>query len=130
MADLFNNHPIVPHSLREFADRAYGYNENDQTDDNFIRFVLTGEYVDGDGSTKQAFVDSIQNVVEDDHSILISRYYDCLLGIADKVMVHCPISVHVVPHDNFALKTSIHLKHPVTYQNVSFGSSTSNRIFD
>lgn len=124
MADLFNNHPVVSHSLREFADRAYAFYEHDETDDNFIRFVLTGEYIDDDGHAKQAFVDPIQNAIEPDHSLLISRDYDSLLGIADKLMVNCPISVYVVPHDTFALKTSIHLKHAITYQGVSFWSPT------
>jgi hypothetical protein len=126
MADLFNNHPAVTHSLREFVDCAYGFHEDDETDDNFIRFVLTGEYVDDDGHLKQAFVDPIQNVIEVDHSLLISRDYDSLLGIADKIMVNAPISVYVVPHDSFALKTSIHLKHPVTHGGVSFWSPTYN----
>jgi hypothetical protein len=126
MADLFNDYPVVSHSLREFTDRAYGLHENDETDDNFIRFVLTGEYIDDDGHSKQAFVDPIQNGIEVDHSLLISRDYDTLLGTADKVMVNSPISVYVVPHDTFALKTSIHLKHPVTYRDVSFWSPTYN----
>lgn len=118
--NLFNNHPVVSHSLREFADRAYGFHENDETDDNFLRFVLMGEYIDDEGHPQQAFVDPIQNVIDDNHFLMISRDYDSLLGIADKVMVHCPISVFVVPHDTFALKTSIHLQHPVTYHGVSF----------
>jgi hypothetical protein len=126
MADLFNNHPVVTHSLCEFVDHAYGLHENDETDDNFIRFVLMGEYVNDDGDPKQAFVDAIQNIIEVDHSLLISRDYDSLLGIANKVMVNCPISVYVVPHDTFALKTSIHLKHPVTHQGMSFWSPTYN----
>jgi hypothetical protein len=126
MANLFNNHPVVSHSLREFSDRAYAFHENDETDDNFILFVLTGEYVDDDGQPKQAFVDPIQNFIEPDHSLLISRDYDSLLGIADKLMVNCPISVYVVPHDTFALKTSIHLKHAVTHRDVSSCSPIYN----
>lgn len=120
MANLFNDHQVISHTLRQFSDRAYDLHENDETDDNFIRFVLTGEYVDDDGRSNQAFVDPIQNGIEEDHSLLISRDYDTLLGIADKIMVNAPISVYAVPHDTFALKTSIHLMHPVTYQGVSF----------
>jgi hypothetical protein len=120
ISNLFNNHPVVSHSLCKFADCAYGYHENDETDDNFLCFVLTGEYIDDEGHPKQAFVDPIQNVIEVDHALLISQDYDSLLGIADKVMVHCPVSVFVVPHNTFALKTSIHLQYPVAYQGVSF----------
>lgn len=123
---LFNNLPVVTHTLREFADRAFNLHENDETDDNFIRFVLTGEYTDNQGGSKQAFIDPIQNFIEPDHSLLISRDYDSLLGIADKVMVDCPISVYVVPHDTFSLRTSIHLKHPIYHEGVSFSIPTYN----
>ena len=129
MADLFTNYPVESHTLREFADRAYGFHENDDTDDNFIRFVLTGEYINDDGHLRQAFIDPIQNVIEADHTLNVSRDYDSVVGSAHKIMVKCAISVYVVPHDTFALKTSIHIKCPITYQGVSFWSPAYNRIF-
>jgi hypothetical protein len=94
------------------------YHSN-ETADPFVRFSLTGEFKDNNGVTKQAFVDAIQNIVEDDHPLKISRDYDSLLGIAPKIMVDSPISVFAVPHHTFALKTSIHLEHSLIYQGVS-----------
>ena len=123
MAELFNNHPVVTHSLREFSERAYGLHENEETDDNFIRFVLTGKYIDDDGQPKQAFVDPIQNYIDDDNPLRISRDYDSLLGIAEKILVDGPISVYAVPHNTFSLKTSIHLKHTVYHDGVSTNSN-------
>lgn len=129
MAGLFNNHPVVTHTLRQFSDRAYGLHEDEDTDDKFIQFVLTGEYIDEDGHSKQAFVDPIQNVIEDDHPLNISRDYDSLLGIAEKIMVNGPISVYAVPHNTFSLKTSIHLKRTVYYDGVSINSNLKIEFF-
>ena len=119
MANLFNNHPVVSHSLCEFSDHAYAFHKNKETDDNFIQFAFTGEYVNDNRQAKQAFVDPIQNFIEPYHSLLISWDYNSLLGIADKLMVNCPISVYVIPHDTFALMTSIHLKHAVPHQGMN-----------
>lgn len=123
MAELFNNHPVVSHTLRQFSDRAYALHENEETDDMFTRFVLTGEYIDDDGHPMQAFVDPIQNVIEENHQLSIARDYDSLLGIADKIMVDGPISVYAVPHSTFSLKTSIHLKRLIYHDGVSIDSN-------
>lgn len=121
MAQLFTDYSVVSHSLREFTDRAYHLHEVLNDNDGFLRFVLTGEFVDEDGEPKQAFVDPIQNnVIQDGHELSILRDYDSLLGVADKIMVDASISVFIVPHNTYALKTGIHLKHPIRYQRVSF----------
>lgn len=119
MAELYANHPTESFNLREFIDQAYTiFNEN-ETDESFIRFVLTGEMIDDNGAPKQAFIDILQNAVSPDHRLSISRDYDSLLGISDKIMVDAAISVYSVPHPSYALKKSIHFKHPINYQGVS-----------
>ena len=120
MANLYNHRlPLVSHNLREFSNRATDLFVHNESADQFVRFVLTGEFVGDDGKPNQAFVDAVQNVVEDDHPLKISRDYDSLLGIAPKIMVDSDISVFAVPHNSFALKKSIHLEHKITYQGVS-----------
>jgi len=120
MANLYNaNLPVISHNLQEFSTRATDLFEYNETADPFIQFALTGEFVDDDGVTKQAFVDAIQNVVEPDEPLKITRDYDSLLGIAPKILVDSAISVYAVPHHTFALKTSLHLDHSITYQGVS-----------
>jgi len=110
--------PIVSHTLEEFIIRATALWQENDTTDLFTRFVLTGEFVDDDGMRKQAFVDVLQNTVDDDHPLSIKRDYDSVLGIASKILVDAPISVYAVPHPTFALKTSIHLTHPISYHEV------------
>ncbi|RDB19057.1 hypothetical protein Hypma_014471 [Hypsizygus marmoreus] len=115
MSQLYNDNPIVSHTLAEFTARANKLYVPDGVDDAFIRLALTGEYtdVDDDNKKKQVFLDPIQNIVEPDHSLTISRDYDSVLGIADKLLVDCPISVFSVPHNFFALKTNIHIQHSI-----------------
>lgn len=120
MANLYNNHPTVSHTLRQFCNRAnHLYNEH-ATDEPYIRFVLTGEYLDDGGTPKQAFVDPVQNLVEPYHPLSVSRDYDSLLGVAEKILVDGPITVFAVPHSTFALRTSLHMEHPIVRGDVSY----------
>lgn len=120
MADLYSNHPSVSFSLRQFSEYAFELFKDEPVADPYVRFVLTGEYTDADdGQTKQVFVDPIQNVVNADHPLSISRDYDSVLGISHKIMVKAPITVFSTPHPSYALKSSIHIKHPIMYNDVS-----------
>ncbi|KAG6898534.1 hypothetical protein C0993_006176 [Termitomyces sp. T159_Od127] len=87
--------------------------------DAFIRFVLSGEFVDEDGEVRQAFLDPLQNLVQPVYPLQVTRDYDSLLGIATKIMVQDNISVFAVPHPTFALKASVHVTVPVVYQDTA-----------
>ncbi|KAG6864738.1 hypothetical protein C0991_007445 [Blastosporella zonata] len=84
--------------------------------DEHVRFVLTGEYEE-DGRTYQAFIDPIQNRVEEDHQLSVLRDYDSLLGISEIIMVTDNISVFTVPHPSFALKSGLHFKYHLNHDN-------------
>ncbi|GLB45961.1 hypothetical protein LshimejAT787_4400010 [Lyophyllum shimeji] len=103
------------HNLHEFVSRASRLCEEDESSDPFIRFALCGEYTDA-GIEKQVFVDPIQNMVTDANHLRISRDYDSVLGISDKFMVDGPLNVWPVPHEKYALTTSIHLQYEIRYQ--------------
>lgn len=119
MADLYTSFPTVSHTLREFNDRVNHIRE-DEGSSSFIRTVLTGEYIDeNDARPRQIFIDTIQNMVKDNHPLRLSRDYDSLNGVADNIMVDGSINVFSVPHTTFALKKSIHFQHPIVYNGVS-----------
>jgi hypothetical protein len=116
--NVYPQHDTVSHTLAQFVTRATDlYSENGYNDE-FIRFGLTGEYLDG-RRPKQVFMDPLQNMVEDDTPITIRRDYDSLLGAAPDILVNSAISVFCVPHPSYALKDSIHVKRTVAYQRVS-----------
>ncbi|KAG6815923.1 hypothetical protein H0H87_010148 [Tephrocybe sp. NHM501043] len=123
---LFADYPFENHSLREFIERALSLYYPDLDNSDFIRLVLTGEYEDME-SKKLAFVDPIQNLVSPDASLNIQRDYDSLLGISDDILVTGDMSVFAVPHANFALKSSIHIKYPIIWQGVE-NKSTPHKI--
>ncbi|KAF8057086.1 hypothetical protein FPV67DRAFT_1430835 [Lyophyllum atratum] len=115
--NVYPQHDTVSHTLAQFVTRATDlYSENGYNDE-FIRFGLTGEYLDG-RRPKQVFMDPLQNMVEDDTPITIRRDYDSLLGAAPDILVNSAISVFCVPHPSYALKDSIHVKRTVAYQRV------------
>jgi hypothetical protein len=118
MSALYNINDTVSHSLAEFTTRARDLMQDGPTDDPFIRFVLTGEFIDEDGIARQAFVNSIQTAALGCR-LNITRDYDSLLGIADKILIDAPINVYAVPHPTHALTTSIHLKRSISYRGVS-----------
>lgn len=115
---LYNDAPTVSYSLTEFTDFATGLYQA-QEYDAFIRFVITGEYTDPDGNREQAFVDPIRGPVDPEHPLTISRDYDSLIGISSDILVDGQLSVYPVPHPTFALKTSLHMKHTIIYDEVS-----------
>lgn len=118
MAGLYSNFSPVSHTLQEFTARASRLYHNEDHD-GFIRFVLTGEYVDGGSYAKQAFLDPIQNVVRQDHGLTVARDYDSAIGIADRILVDGPINAYAVPHPTYGLSSSIHIRHSIRYRNVS-----------
>lgn len=120
MANLYSDHPTVSHTLMDFTEHANDlFFEGNEGDDAYIRFVLTGEYVDDEDNYRQAFVDPLRGHIQDGDDLRISRDYDSLLGIADKLLIDGPITVYAVPHSTFALKTSIHLEHQIVRDEVS-----------
>lgn len=125
MSLLYNDAPVVSFSLDEFSSAASRMYASEEYDD-FIRFVLCGEFLAADESRRQAFVDPIRNPVDEDHPLTVSRDYDSAIGIAQDILVDGPISVFAVPHPTFALKTSIHMKHTIEYEGVSL---TKNLIY-
>jgi len=131
MANIYPNNPTVSHTLSQFNDYSAHLFAVHEDNDSFIRFVLTGEFLDDDEQQpKQAFIDPVQNVVEPGHPLNISRDYDSLLGIADTILVDAPISVFSVPHPSFALKTSIHIKHPIAHGEVIIALNTLLEFFN
>lgn len=118
MSSLYNDAPTVSFSLAEFSAHATELNRTGEHDD-FVRFVLCGEFNDGNGDRRQAFIDPLRHVVDEDHPLDIARDYDSALGISDKILVNCPINVWAVPHPTQALKTSIHMKRRIMYEGVS-----------
>lgn len=118
MTSLYNNAPTVSFSLAEFCAQASQLHAMGEFDD-FIRFVLCGEFTDDDGNKRQVFIDPIRNAVDADHPLSISHDYDSAIGISQQILVDGPISVFAVPHPTFGLKTSIHMKHTIVYEGVS-----------
>jgi hypothetical protein len=114
---LYNDNPTVSYTLQQFSDTASRVlNINPDDDAAFIRFVLCGEYENQ--GMKQVFIDPMQNLVDPGHPLTISRDYDSVLGIADDILIDGPISVFAVPHESYALKTSIHIQRPIARQGV------------
>lgn len=119
MADLYTRYPTVSHTLKEFNRRVKRFLEEEDSA-SFIRAVLTGGYNDeDDGLPRQIFIDTMQNMVEDNHGLRLFRDYDSLNGVADKIMVDGSINIFSIPHSTFALKKSIHFKHEIVYNGVS-----------
>lgn len=122
MVAIYSNYPTVSHTLLEFTARAAAFYE-DENYESFIRFTLTGTYVDEEWEDKQAFIDPIQNLVGIGHPLRISRDYDSAIGISNNILVDAPISVFAVPHPTYALTSSIHMTRTIHYQGVSTASS-------
>ncbi|KAG6871947.1 hypothetical protein C0995_014638, partial [Termitomyces sp. Mi166 len=110
--------PRVNHSLRQFVERGTNLWENNPGNpEPFVQFTLTGEFPTDDGCC-QAFVDPIQNIVTPHHELSISRDYDSVLGLSPIIMVEDNISVFTVPHPTFALKSGVHVTHPVIFDDI------------
>ncbi|KAG6848957.1 hypothetical protein H0H93_012464, partial [Arthromyces matolae] len=116
--DLYSTAPIQGHSLREWVERAYLLYTNPDAQngsfDDFIRFALCSQYVENNAEMR-AYIDAAQNscVNLPNPGIEVLRDYDSLIGICDDIHVTTDINMHSVPHANHALKTSVHIKHPV-----------------
>jgi hypothetical protein len=115
---LYNDAPTVSFSLGEFSSLASRFNQ-DEDYEAFIRFTLTGEFVNDDGNVMQAFVDPVRQHVDGDHPLTVSHDYDSAIGISPDILVDGPISVNAVPHPTFSLKKSIHMTKSIIYEGVS-----------
>ncbi|KAG6818435.1 hypothetical protein H0H93_005013 [Arthromyces matolae] len=104
-----NGLPLVRHSLTDFLAHARHLVQEDSDNSEYIQFVLTGVYNDH-GLRTQAFVDPLVNHVLPSEPLNISRDYDSLLGICDNIVITCDLSMFAVPHPNFSLRSSIHVK--------------------
>jgi len=108
--------PTVSFTLGQFVAHALSLSCNDNK---YLPFVLTGRFLDDDGRPAQAFIDSIRDMVDDDHPLSIIRDYDSLLGLANDFLVDGTITMFTVPHPTLALTTSIHLKRDIRRGQVS-----------
>lgn len=115
---LYNDAPPVSFSLGEFTTLASQFTA-DEDYDAFIRFTLTGEFVNDAGHVKQAFVDPIREHVDESHPLSVSHDYDSVIGISTDILVDGQLSVNAVPHPTHALKKSIHITRAIFYDGVS-----------
>ncbi|KAJ3563511.1 hypothetical protein NP233_g8898 [Leucocoprinus birnbaumii] len=127
---IYSTFPKVSHNLSQFTRRACLLCKP-STAGAFLKFTLSGEYTETSDSahetsdsddnrdrTFQAVINVTENQVRRGDLLSISRDYDSAIGIADTILVDAPMTVWAVPHRKYALKTSIHLKHSITYRNV------------
>ncbi|KAJ3566668.1 hypothetical protein NP233_g6858 [Leucocoprinus birnbaumii] len=130
VVQLYSDFPKVSHNLHEFTQRAVLLCE-ERTARDFIKFTLTGEYKedfhedddddrsDNDHPTYQAVINVTENFARRGDDLSIARDYDSAIGIADTILVDAPMTVWAVPHHKYALKGNIHLKHTISYRNVT-----------
>jgi hypothetical protein len=116
MADLYSRLPTRSYTLGLFNQEARRLHSNfhNENMEPFLRFMLTG-----DAGDHQAIVDPIQNTLQENDSIKVSRDFDSAIGIAENVVVLSSISVYPVPNPADVLTTSIHLTYTVGEGEVS-----------
>ncbi|KAH0588293.1 hypothetical protein J132_02620 [Termitomyces sp. J132] len=108
----------VNHSLRQFVEHGTDlWEDHPNNPEPFVNFALTGTFSQ-EGTTLQAFVDPIQNIVPPQYDLSISRDYDSVLGIASDLLVEDNISVFTVPHPTYALKSGVHITYPVSFGDI------------
>ena len=103
-SDIYAELPPRTYSLREFNRHAKDLLASDESDE-FVRFSLTGE-VAGD---HQVVVDPLRDLLDPHHEITLSRDYDSILGITERIVVNSQLSVYPICNPADALATSIHL---------------------
>jgi hypothetical protein len=107
---LYSDHPPVTYSLSDFCAHARML-DTEETQDEYLQFVLTGEALDEAGF-HQAIVDPAINWVED--PLNVTRDYDTLLGICVDIPVQSPITVYPVANSAKTLTSSIHISYEVS----------------
>ncbi|KAJ3564156.1 hypothetical protein NP233_g8478 [Leucocoprinus birnbaumii] len=115
---IYSNFPTVSHNLVQFTRRA-SLLCKPQTAPAFIQFTLSGEYKEDDRKY-QAVINVNENLAQRGAELSIHRDYDSAIGIADDILINSPMTVWAVPHNKFALKGNIHLKHTISYRNVEY----------
>ena len=112
--DLYHSLPLEVYALPEYVRQAQALSDKEGDIEAFIRFMLTGEL-----NEHQAVVDPIRNILPQDVGVTALRDYDSLIGYTDNIIVRSTISVYPVPSPAEVLSHSVHLKRPITRDNVS-----------
>jgi len=94
-------------SLADFYNRAKDLYKDNQAA--FVKFVLSG-FDDGE----RVFVDTLHNCLPVDEPIQVTRDYDSLLAISDRIEVENYITVYPVAKKEDTLTANIHLDHRFT----------------
>jgi len=94
-------------SLSDFYNQAKDLYKADQAA--FVKFVLSG--LDGD---ERVFVDALHNSLPVDEPIQVTRDYDSLLAISDRIEVENYITVYPVAKKEDTLTANVHLDHRFT----------------
>jgi hypothetical protein len=100
--------PVVTYSLTDFCTYARRL-DTEETQDEYLQFVLTGETTNIENGFHQAIIDPALNWVEEDHPLDVTRDYDTLLGICANIPVQTPITVYPVANSAKTLTSSIHI---------------------
>ena len=108
---MYSDHPPVTYGLSDFCAHSRML-DTEETQDEFLQFVLTGEALDENGY-HQAIINPTLNWVEEGHPLNVTRDYDTLLGICANIPVHSPITVYPVANTAKTLTSSIHISYEV-----------------
>lgn len=100
-------------SLADFYRRAKALYTEDQAA--FVKFVLSG-FDDGE----RFYVDALRNALPQDEPILVTRDYDSLLAISDRIEVENYVTLYPVARREDTLTANVHLKHKFTLFGVCF----------
>lgn len=105
---LVSQLPTKSYSLWAFIRAAQALDSDEHN--YYEHFILTGENV---MENCQAFIDPTQSRVDDEIPLSLSRDYDSLIGIADRILTTRSISVYPASNPAEVLSTSIHLTYPL-----------------
>ena len=110
--------PTVTMLLQEFNEVAQGLltrsaeAEDDPLRHAFTNFVLAGRYVGPGGQEQRVHIDVMKNIEETRNlaNLSISRDYDSLIGISDRLPFRCSLGFYPLPNFRECLSKTNHLK--------------------
>lgn len=107
----FENYPHEAYSLDAFSVACNRLLADENTVGDFVRFALTGGYRGQGGvDSHQAVMDPIQNALDNDHLVDVTRDYDSLLGLSSQIAFNKPITVYPAAKFEDTLSKNIHIK--------------------